>query len=435
MDPKEGVIKRPGSLSNAENASTVEGFQVEYVDPNVTHFKKEMGWFSILAAGFDSLATWVTFPSTLLVSFVYGGPYCTIWGLIATGVIFLPIAITICELVAVYPTVGGQYHWSAILAPRKYHREIVSLNPSVSQLVFTAPPNSEAQQSYACGYLSWFSWIALTAAGAGGLGNYVVALIKWKNPEYAVQKYQVFLIYQFGNIWNFIINAYCSSALPKVYKAGFVFSITSCVTIFIAVLAAQKKKNTSSFVWTDVNNITGWADGLQFIIALSGPTVMFCAIDGAVHLVEDTKRPAKVIPRTILVSLILSFTIAIGFSLAMLYCISDFEAALASPTGFPIFEIWRQAMGSDAWAVTFIVFLLIMVPVSVLPLVQIVSRMTWSLANDKGLLFSSYLSQVSERHKTPIPALAFNTTLVFLIGCLYLISNTGGPRDKKLPPF
>lgn len=85
-----------------------------------------MGWLSSLAAGADAIGGWITFPSVLLVTFVYGGAVPTIWGIVIVGIIFVPIAITIAELVSVYPTVGGQYHWAGILAPKKYRREIVS---------------------------------------------------------------------------------------------------------------------------------------------------------------------------------------------------------------------------------------------------------------------------------------------------------------------
>jgi amino acid transporter len=152
---------------------------------------------------------------------------------------------------------------------------------------------------------------------------------------------------------------------------------------------------------------------------------MYCPIDGVVHLVEDVKRPRIIVPRAILTALTLSFISATAFGIATTYCISDFETALMSRTGFPAFEIWRQAMNSDAWAVAFVVFLLVMVPASTLTTTQVVSRMTWSFANDQALLFSDFLKVVSPKLKVPLRALLFNAGLVFLIGCLYLISSTG----------
>ncbi|KAL4961347.1 amino acid permease-domain-containing protein [Aspergillus stella-maris] len=319
-----------------------------------------MGWMSILAASFDCMATWNTFPSTLLISFVYGGPAATAWGIVVVGLIYIPIAITLCELVSAYPSVGGGglYHWAGILAPAKYRR------------------------SYACGSLSWFSWVALTASGAGALGNFAQALIAWYDAAYVC-----------SNFFSFLVNAYARSALSKIYKARFVFSLFACTTIFITILVGQKEKQTSSFVWTTLANNTGWPDGVAFLITLSGPTVMYCPIDGIVHLVEDTKGPRVTVPRAILMALALSFVSATAFGIATTYCISDFQTALDSRTG-------------------------------TLTTTQIVSRMTWSFANDHALPFSHYLSGVSEKRKVPLRALCFNAVLIFAIGCLYLISST-----------
>lgn len=34
---------------------------------------------------------------------------------------------TLAELTSVYPTAGGQYHWTSILAPKSTNRALVSL--------------------------------------------------------------------------------------------------------------------------------------------------------------------------------------------------------------------------------------------------------------------------------------------------------------------
>ncbi|KAH7009906.1 hypothetical protein EDB80DRAFT_415288 [Ilyonectria destructans] len=70
------------------------------------------------------------------------------------------------------------------------------------------------------------------------------------------------------------------------------------------------------------------------------------------------------------------------------------------------------------------VFLLVMVPAGTFTTAQIVSRMTWSFANDKALLFSDRLNSVSPKTRVHLMALTFNAFLLFLIGCLYLISST-----------
>jgi choline transport protein len=56
---------------------------------------------------------------------------------------------------------------------------------------------------------------------------------------------------------------------------------------------------------------------------------------------------------------------------------------------------------------------------------QTASRMTWALARDDALVFSTQLSKVHRRLNVPVQALVFNGAVVLLIGCLYMASTTG----------
>lgn len=51
-----------------------------------------------------------------------------IYGPIIMFVVVGACAATLAELASVYPTAGGQYHWTSILAPEKWSREIVSID-------------------------------------------------------------------------------------------------------------------------------------------------------------------------------------------------------------------------------------------------------------------------------------------------------------------
>ena len=45
-------------------------------------------------------------------------------------VIFVTVgfsALSLAELASVYPTAGGQYHWTNIMAPERWSRSLVSI--------------------------------------------------------------------------------------------------------------------------------------------------------------------------------------------------------------------------------------------------------------------------------------------------------------------
>ncbi len=49
----------------------------------------------------------------------YGGPVVMVWGWIVVSFFSLVIAACLAELVSAFPTSGGLYYWSWILAPSK----------------------------------------------------------------------------------------------------------------------------------------------------------------------------------------------------------------------------------------------------------------------------------------------------------------------------
>lgn len=86
----------------------------------------------------------------------------------------------------------------------------------------------------------------------------------------------------------------------------------------------------------------------------------------------------------------------LGFILAILFCIGDYESAMLAP--LPIIEIYYGATQSKTIAT---VMVLMGYSINVLALFNCtasVSRLTWAFARDKGLPFSDYFSYVSPFH-------------------------------------
>lgn len=90
----------------------------------------------ILSAGFNICNSWSGVAASMFLAIFQGGPVTIIYGCILMFFLMGASALTLAELAARYPTAGGQYHWTAILAPKKYARGLVSqkgaeLNPKM----------------------------------------------------------------------------------------------------------------------------------------------------------------------------------------------------------------------------------------------------------------------------------------------------------------
>lgn len=223
----------------------------------------------------------------------------------------------------------------------------------------------------------------------------------------------------------------CHSKISKLTFSEVGLSLLSFGAITATCLALQHHKASSSFVWLNYNQSSGWPTGVAFLISMSAPVISIAPLDGAVHLVNEVKTPAKVVPQTILAALAISFVTTMIFALAMLYSISDFNGLLRTSYFMP-FELWIQATRSDVAAIAFTSAVVVMLPIGSITCVQVDSIMLWSLGQDKAIpdltIKSGMLKPHNSNNNTSVPqfaALLTNFVLMFLIGILYLFSTLG----------
>jgi len=203
------------------------------------------------------------------------------------------------------------------------------------------------------------------------------------------------------------------------HDIGMAMSLLSWFTFFVACLAVASPKQPSSFVWsTFVNEDSGWSNGIVFLTGMVNPNFAYGGLDGAIHLAEDAKNAVTAVPWALVTTIVIGFITAFPFVVAMFYCINDPLAVLESPV--PIFEIWHQAVKSASGATVMTVFLLLTGVFALNATQQTASRLTWSFARDRALIFSDKIGHVHPGLGVPVWALFFNAFIVFVIGCIYL---------------
>lgn len=264
-----------------------------------------------------------------------------------------------------------------------------------------------------------FSWIAICSAGCSILPSLVLGLATYWNPTYTTEKWQTFLIYQAANVGVTIQHISFARGAGWTHNIGMALSLLMVSIYFVVCLAYASPKRPSSYVWTDfVNEGTGWSDGIVFLIGIVNPNFSYTGIDGAIHLAEDARNPEKAVPWALVATVLVGFGTAFPFVVAMFYCISDPSLVLGSPV--PIFEIWRQATRSDVAATAMLSVALLTGFFALFGAQQTASRLTWSFARDRALVFSDHIGTVHPTLKVPVWALIANSFVVFIMGCIYL---------------
>ncbi|KAK1967335.1 amino acid transporter [Colletotrichum sublineola] len=363
--------------------------------------KRDIGLLGIVGLGWNISNSWAAIAATLVISITSGGPVTLLYGIILIFVLGGACALSMAEIASVYPTAGGQYHWTSILAPRRLSRGL----------------------SYCCGSTNFLGWIANGAGFMIQMPVIVLSLAAYLDPTYVPETWHIFLVFQAFNVAFTAYNIFLMKRTAWIHDIGFFLSLAGFFVITVTCLARSEHKQDDAFVWTAFVNESGWSSrGIVFLTGLLNPNFIYSGLDGAIHLAEECTNASSAIPRALISTVTIGFVSAFTFSVAMLYSFTDLEPVLSSP--LPILEMWSQATGSSAAATAFVVILSVCGCFACTGALQTASRLTWSFARDDAIIFSSFLREMHPTLDVPVNALIVNFVLVFALGCVFLGSST-----------
>jgi choline transport protein len=110
---------------------------------------------------------------------------------------------------------------------------------------------------------------------------------------------------------------------------------------------------------------------------------------------EEVKNATVDVPRSMLLSLVINGSLAVGMLFAVLFSASDISKLLEEEAATaPFIRIFRHSVGSEAGATIMVSIIIALEFCSAMGCLAAASRMTWSFARDRGLPFSRVLSIV-----------------------------------------
>ncbi|THY06140.1 amino acid transporter [Aureobasidium pullulans] len=362
-----------------------------YPRPERRHFSV----LNIIALSFNICNSWSTIASSLAIAISARGPATLIYGILLSVTAYSATAASLAELASCYPTAGGQYHFTSILAPKRFSRGL----------------------SYACGSIATFSWIAIDAAATLLGAQMLLSIISFYLPSYAPEAWHYFLVYQAIHLVLFIYNLFALVKTPWVHNLGLLLTLCAFVVITITCLARSEKRS-SEYVWATLDNNTGWPSGVTFLTGLATPAFMYAGLDASMHLAEECTEPEKTVPRALMATILIGFITGFAFSIAMCYGIQDLDSLIS--TTMPIYELWRQATRSDTAATAFLATSLTIIFFAVNAIIQTSSHLIWAFGRDNGLICSKQLSLMHASLGVPVWALIVEEVVVIICGCIYL---------------
>ncbi|KAN0060549.1 hypothetical protein ACQY0O_007004 [Thecaphora frezii] len=374
---------------------------------------KHFSTLALVGLCYCILNSWTAASASLSVALPSGGPVAILWGLVVATVGTLAIALSMAEICSFYPTSGGQYHWSYLVATPRYR----------------------AGLAYAAGWMSVAGWVALTATASSLAAQLITGLVALLHPDYKSQPWHVFLIYVAFAIGAWFVNAFGAKILDAVNRVAMFWSLVGALVIVITVLARSGSSGSSDghshfqsarFVFASFKNTTGWNDGVAWILGLLQASFSLIGADGATHVIDEISDPARNAPLAMVLAVVIGSSSTFVVLAVLLFVIRDFDAVVSSPNG-ALGEIIYQAVASKAGAVCLLIFPIGSMAFTATALLTTSSRMAQSFARDRGLPWCYGPLQFERIHKTlqvPLQAMTMTTAWVVVFGCIYLGSNS-----------
>ncbi|KAI0192643.1 amino acid transporter-like protein [Xylaria flabelliformis] len=361
--------------------------------------KRNFGFMSILGFSCTVLITWEGSLTTILSGLQNGGPSGLLYGFIVVWIGTLSVFATLSELVSMAPTSGGQYHWVSMLAPSSCRKFL----------------------GYLTGWLAITGWQALVASGSLVTGTMIQGLILLTHPEYAavMKNWHGTLLLWAVVLISYGINTAVGSLLAKFEGLVLVLHILGFFAVILPLTLLSPHGSAKDVFDTWVNAGLWQTQGLSFSVGIIGSVFAFLGGDCAIHMSEEIRNAAMVVPRSLMTGLAINGTLGFAMMVATLYSLSDVGEAMTENPQYPFMSIFRHAVGSTAGATVMSALVVVMSFSATTGCLASTSRIYWAFARDRALPGWRVLKKISPR--TSIPEYAVMVT-VFIAIILSLVN-------------
>jgi amino acid transporter len=264
-------------------------------------------------------------------------------------------------------------------------------------------------------YFFWF------AAGALITSQLLWALICVCSEAFVVHPWHYYLGYIAFVAISLILNIPLIKVYPYLLKGAVFYINSGALFILIALLVRTHPKQSASFVFTDIINITGWnSNGVVFMLGLLPGTVAVNGFDSAAHMAEEMSNPSRQVPQVMMGSAVLSSITGLAMILVYMFC-NIAPDNLWDPIGSqPVAQLMLDAMDSTPLTIIGILIFVTAFLIATVALLTTFSRVWWSFAREGGVPFAKWMSQVTTVSQLPVNAIVFGTIAAILIGLLEL---------------
>ncbi|ROV90090.1 hypothetical protein VMCG_09759 [Cytospora schulzeri] len=341
--------------------------------------------------------------TTMYYPLAGGGPANIIWGWVGVSAIILCVAASLGEITSVYPTAGGVYYQTFMLAPPAWRRVA----------------------SWICGWLYVVGNVTITLAVNFGTALFLVACIdvfETKSGEgiFSGEAYQVFLIFLGITLMCNAVSGFMDRWLPILDTAAIFWTFAGTIAIVISILVIAKEgRHSAEYVFTTFEPRSGWVPGWSFCVGLLQAAYGTSSTGMIISMCEEVRAPATQVPKAMVGTVILNTFAGLLILIPMVFVMPDIDGLVALSSGQPVPSILKSALGSSGGAFGLLVPLLVLAMICGIGCTTATSRCIWAFSRDGAIPMSHLWKKVDGKLGVPFNAMMLSMVVQIALGALY----------------
>ncbi|KAG9238286.1 amino acid/polyamine transporter I [Amylocarpus encephaloides] len=364
---------------------------------------RSLSMMSILGLSFAIMAVPFGLSTTLAISLTDGQSVTVLYGWIFVSIISLSIAASLAEICAVFPTAGGVYYWSAMLATKEWAPVV----------------------SWVDGWLglvgNWTVTLSINFSGA----QLILSAISLWNEDFVATQWQTVLMFWCVMGVAFSVNAFGAKYLDLLNKICIYWTAASVVIIVVTVLVMSDDRRNAEFVFTHFDaSASGWPSGWAWFVGLLQAAYTLTGYGMVASMCEEVQMPEREVPKAMVLSVAAAGFTGIVYLIPILFVLPDVDLLLSVASGQPIGLVFKSATGSAGGGFALLFLILGILFFAGVGALTAASRCTWAFARDGAIPGSRLWSQVNHTLDIPLWALVLSTIVDSLLGVIYFGSTS-----------
>ncbi|EME47359.1 hypothetical protein DOTSEDRAFT_145936 [Dothistroma septosporum NZE10] len=359
---------------------------------------RSLSMLSVLGLSFAIMAVPFGLSTTFYITLTDGQSVTIIWGWVLVSLISLSIAASLGEICAVYPTAGGVYYWSAMMATKKY-----------------APV-----ASWITGWLNLVgNWTVTLSINFSGAQLILSAITLWRE-DWSANTWQTVLCFWAVMLVCFLINAFGARYLDIINKICIYWTAASVVIIMVTLLAMSDNYRSGEFVFAHYDaSSSGWPSGWAFFVGLLQAAYVLTGYGLVAAMCEEVQNPAREVPKAMVLSVAAAGVTGVVYLIPILFVLPDIQMLLDVASGQPIGLLFKTVTGSAAGGFGLLFLILGILMFAGTGALTASSRCCYAFARDGGVPGSRWLGTTNSKLDVPLWALVASTIVDCLLGLIY----------------